>query len=522
MTIVIRADASPEIGGGHVMRCLTLADVLAERGAQVIFACRPETLPTVPALARSAHRILELADQAADGRGGDEPGALAAAVGESVDVLIVDHYGWGTKQETACRGFARRIVVIDDLADRAHDCDLLLDQNLGRRGEDYTGLVPSHARLLIGPAYALLRPEFARARPAALARREAAFANGEPVRRILVSMGLTDPTNATAAAIDALAGLTDVRAGKIEVRVVLGRGAPHLCAIEAQAVRLRNAGVNITMLIEPQDMAAEMSAADLCVGAGGSSSWERCCLGLPTVVVVVAENQRAGAMALERAGAGHRANLDTISLGGALDDLAGTVSDRRLAMGRSAASLTDGLGARRVACSILPEHDATGADVSLRPAVPEDAEATYRWQLAPGVRRFARTPHVPSRDEHMAWFHRRLATLDGHFCIVCAGRVDCGALRLDAMPQTNEFEISVLVAPEYWRRGIALAAVRVAAFLVVDKPILACVLEGNEASDRLFRAAEFQLEPERTDGQSWYRLSVKNPPANSKMEAVSR
>jgi UDP-2,4-diacetamido-2,4,6-trideoxy-beta-L-altropyranose hydrolase len=340
-TVIIRADASPAIGGGHVMRCLTLADVLIERGARVTFACRPEAVATVPALARSAHRVVELM-----GAPEDEPAQMARACDGATEVLIVDHYAWSARQETACRAFAKRIVVIDDLANRTHDCDLLLDQNLGRRAGDYRDLVPAHAQLLIGPAYALLRPEFARARPAALARR----AEGGSIRRILVSMGLTDAANATAAALAALTGMPEVMSGTIAVRIVLGRAAPHLAAIEATASRMREAGADVAVRIEPADMAAEMAAADLCIGAGGSSSWERCCLGLPTVVVVTAENQRAGAQALAKAGAAMLAtDMPTVSAA-----IAHFIVDRcaLTSMALASADVADGQGTSRVAGSL--------------------------------------------------------------------------------------------------------------------------------------------------------------------------
>ncbi len=402
------------------------------------------------------------------------------------------------------RGQAGHILAIDDLADRPHDCDLLLDQNLGRAPEDYGGLVPEATRLLIGPQYALLRPEFARARPAALARR----AEGGPVRRILVSMGLTDAANATATAIEALAGLPEIASGEIEVRAVLGHAAPHLSTIEAKAAGMVQSGARVSVLVEPPDMAAEMAAADLCVGAGGSSSWERCCLGLPTIVVVVAENQRSGAEALAAAGAALSCPDAT---SGALSlEASGMIRDRasRSRLGDAAARLTDGGGARRVSALIVPEVDNIGQTVEFRSARLDDIEPTFQWQLTPGVRAFARTRALPTRQEHESWFRRRLARQDGAFLVIeCAGRA-CGVLRLDPMAATDDLEISILLDPAVWGQGIGVAAVKTAVHLTpgrsIFKPASSTATKPRIASFAGSGSTHAAIVPR--PASSWYRM----------------
>jgi UDP-2,4-diacetamido-2,4,6-trideoxy-beta-L-altropyranose hydrolase len=285
---VFRVDASTEIGGGHVMRCLTLADALVRHGWRCAFACRPGSAETVPALERSGHAIgiLESTEN-------DESAELAARWPDGVDLLVVDHYRRDVRFERACRPWARRIMAIDDLADRRHDADLLLDQTLGRSAESYAGLVPSSCRLLLGSAYVLLRPQFAAARTTALARRHAQAGRLE---RILVALGLSDPHDVTSVALRGIAetGLD------VAVDVVLGPAAPHLGAVRRLAASLPQPA---TLHVGVDDMASLMVDADLAIGAAGSSSWERCCLGLPTLVVVVAENQRDAAHHLAALGA---------------------------------------------------------------------------------------------------------------------------------------------------------------------------------------------------------------------------
>jgi len=333
--IVVRADASAIIGGGHVMRCLALANTLRNAGATCWFAGLAETATAVAALGESGHRWLAI----------DPPGNAAALRHAlhregvpSCDWLIVDHYGWLEADETACRVWARNIMVIDDLADRSHDCDILLDQTFGRAPSDYEGLVPASARKLLGTPYALLRPEFSIARPNALRRRSSGV-----LKRVLVTMGLTDAPGATKKVIQQLAKQP------FKVDIAIGAAAPQLDDIK----RLAGSNEELFQLhIGSPSMAALMSDADICIGAAGSSSWERCCVGLPSILLVLADNQRAIARCLEAASA-------AIILGG-LDDLEKkNVAELLVVLrespellvriSRSAAAICDGRGTLRAA-----------------------------------------------------------------------------------------------------------------------------------------------------------------------------
>jgi UDP-2,4-diacetamido-2,4,6-trideoxy-beta-L-altropyranose hydrolase len=319
---IIRADASPAVGGGHVMRCLSLADGLAAAGWRCVFAVAGDTRATVPALA--GREIVDLADPL-------DPGVLMRALPGGADLLVTDHYGIGASYEAACRGWARRILVVDDLANRYHDCDVLLDQTLGRQKADYTRLVPKHVRLLLGPRYAVLRPEFTNMRKRSLEAR----ASRRP-GRIVVSAGLTDPFNVTGLLLDAVAGLS------LAVDVVIGSICPHLASIRTAA---RRSGA--TVHIDCENMAALMADADIALGAPGTTSWERCCLGLPSLLVVLIDNQRINAAALAEAGAamvlGERVSLAPGHVAAALarlkDDTAALAE-----MSRRAAAICDGLG----------------------------------------------------------------------------------------------------------------------------------------------------------------------------------
>lgn len=315
------------------MRCLTLAHELVRRGAIPFFVVQPPTLETVPALARAGWPVETVSS---------EPQQWIDAVQHhapsGVDLLVIDSYAIGEAEEIQLRKVARRILVIDDLADRRHDCDVLLDQNLGRRPEDYKRLAPQHCEILVGPHYALLRPEFAAARERALARRR----ESSDVRRILVSLGLTDMGGITKPVVEAV---LSAKTGA-SIDVVLGQGAESLPAL----LDLSIACPEVSIHVDIDDIHELMVQADIAIGSGGSTSWERCCLGLPTVILVLAENQRAIALALEKVGASVRCrNTETIT--DAVRLLACNRDQRRQTAER-AAGLVDGIGAER-ACDIL-------------------------------------------------------------------------------------------------------------------------------------------------------------------------
>lgn len=469
---VFRCDASPRIGAGHVMRCLTLANALAETGWTCAFASRAPTAHTVPALSEAPHDLLEL-----DGDAG--AGALAARWSGGCDLLIVDHYQLDSVFETACRPWARRIMAIDDIADRPHHCDILLDQNLGRRAGDYDGLVPDPCRRLAGARYALLRPQFAAARRSALRRREI----GDVPRRILVSLGATDPDNVTAAVLHSL-GDAGIRA---EIDLVLGRAAPHLDAVRALALDIPG---RVTVHAGVDDMATLMNEADIAVGAAGSSSWERCCLGLPTVLLVIADNQRPGAAGLADAGAAIAVD-SAAAVGTAVRDLWRS-ADRRHAMGAAAAAVCDGHGTTRVLTGLLiPEQARDGAPVTLRLATEADSALMFGWQCDDRIRRFSRDPEPPTRGRHERWLKGFLGGTDRILTLVEHAGAPAGILRFDPVTEGSGFEISILVAPERHGQGIGRAALALARRLFLHEDLYAEVLPGNEVSHALFQGAGY-------------------------------
>lgn len=477
--VIFRADGGPRIGGGHVSRCLALAEALDHAGWDTAFAVEAPALPFL-----RSHPLGRNVVQLADAR----PETLAKALGGRVAMLFVDHYGLGADFEASARGFADRVVAFDDIPTRVHDVDVLIDYTAGRSAAAYAGLVAPRTRLLTGSRFVPLKAAFAQARPAALARRAAR----RPVERLLVSLGAGDALDTLRIALEGVAQLPP----ELEVDLVAG-GAADINALTALLARFeRHYGLHIGV----RDLSALMTRADIALGAVGVTAWERCGMGLPTVLIQIADNQRDAIASLEEAGAGIAlGSTETITPDQVAKALGHLIADdqARRSMSRAAAALCDGLGATRIALSLPP----AGADVALRSAVPEDEALLLSWQQEPATRRFSRTPGVPTPQEHKAWLKRTLDDQSRLLCIVLAKDSPVGMLRLDRSDDETGFEVSIVISEAHSGRGLARAALAVASRMFPWAELRAEVLPGNDRSHALFRAAGYRL-----DADGLYRL----------------
>ena len=350
---VFRVDASAGIGGGHVMRCLTLAKELRARSAHVHFVCRElegnlcslvehdgfmlTRLPApVPGDPRSGGLGATWQDDAA------ETAAAVRAAGPRPDWLVVDHYSIGSPWESAMRAAAGRILVIDDVG-RSHHCDLLLDQNMENPAHGrYGSLLPRSAKQLLGPSYALVRPEFGALRTASLERRQAPV-----LERVLVFMGSSDVRDETTKALDGMAGLDR---GLAAVDIVIGAANPHRSRLEERCAASRG----MELFVQTPRMAELMARADLAICAAGSTTWERCVLGLPGLAVIQADNEAEIAAAVAATGAQKLLGLPQRLRPQDYRDAVERIGSHDLArMSEAAARLCDGRGASRVADELL-------------------------------------------------------------------------------------------------------------------------------------------------------------------------
>jgi UDP-2,4-diacetamido-2,4,6-trideoxy-beta-L-altropyranose hydrolase len=334
--VVIRVDASTDIGTGHVMRCLTLAHALKRRGANVSFVCADlpgHRIDHIQACGFETHAIQANAETIRDAQqtmmciGDDQP-----------DWLVLDHYGLSEDWQATLRCQVQRLMVIDDLERREHNCDLLVDPGLERGADAYAQTQARGAELLLGPSYALLRSEFAQLRSAALQRR----LQTEP-QQLMVSFGGVDAMNFTTGALKALREQGWHQ--RADIVVILGAQAPHRAEV-AQTVQTM--GARVRLLLEVTDMARQMAESDVAIGAPGTSSWERCCLGLPAVLVVQADNQRHNAQTLAQ----HHAAVWVPQTDQVAAGLAEICVDLK-SFSESAARLCDGQGVDRVVAAML-------------------------------------------------------------------------------------------------------------------------------------------------------------------------
>jgi len=298
MNIIFRTDASMKIGTGHIMRCLTLADRLRAKGAEIAFINRALPGNLSHFVKSNGYKVYQLpcADEKFDNAGiswetdAEQTASFLSKQKLLADWLIVDQYDLDKNWELKVRPYVKKIMVIDDLADRPHDCDLLLDQNFYiNLNHRYEGLVPNHCQKLLGPRYLLLRPEFGEARKNLRERHGS-------VKRIFIFFGGSDASNQTLKALKAIRLLDR---GDIGIDVVVGSSNRH----QEQIKRLCGTMPGATFYCQVKNMAQLMLNADLAIGAGGTTTWERCYLGLPTITIITAPNQAEMTAAVAAAGA---------------------------------------------------------------------------------------------------------------------------------------------------------------------------------------------------------------------------
>lgn len=489
-----RVDASSGIGIGHLMRCLTLADRLQRKGGAVCFISRD--LPEVyrEQIVARGHRVHLLpppahpADPASGpahaawlgARWDDDAAQTIAAITAAggADVLVIDHYAIDRRWESLLRPRVGLICVIDDLADRPHDCDVVLDQDYfpdpARR---YVGLLPAHCRTLFGPGHALLREEFLVA-AGHLRERDGA------VRRVLVFYGGADPDNLTGRTLDALVPFLGPQ---LQLDVIVGAINPHV-----ETLRARCAGLpQVRLHVQADNMAELMAAADLAFGACGTATWERCILGLPAVVVILAENQREPTHALVEAGVvvslGDAPTVDAAALAAAFERLAADPpAVRRLSaaaraiMHREAAPIEDVL---------TDELTFEFEGVCLRFARSSDAADLLTWRNQPGVRLASRSQDVIDPEEHLRWLDEVIAAPHRHLMIGYRDGRAVGVVRLDENGDVGEVSIYLTPGAHGYDNGTALLRAQEEWVRRVRAPVgrlIAVVLGDNDASHRLF------------------------------------
>jgi UDP-2,4-diacetamido-2,4,6-trideoxy-beta-L-altropyranose hydrolase len=484
MRVLIRSDASPTIGSGHIARCLPLARALRKHGAHVAFACRRLPGHRLDSLAAEGFETFALPDRYPDE---DPQQAIESLLPWQADIealglvldnhpgfdwILVDHYGLDHHWQTAARRLAPRIAAVDDLATRRYDVDLLLNQNLSGTPEAYASLLPSGCRTLLGPRFAMLRDEF----------RCPAIEIKPRVKRVLVNFGGFDAAMQTHHAMSAMADFHD-----LEVDFVAGADNPAWNQMQVLAAERPNWRLHSFV----SDFYRLMTEADLFVGAGGGTSWERAAMGLPTICIAVSNNQQANGEVMGACGAhvflGARERVSVEQLRQAVAFIASNQGLRQSLADRSR-QLVDGRGAQRVAAALV------GAVLQLRLATFEDAQLLFDGRNAETTRRSSLDSGVIDWPSHQTWLTASLNNDQRLLLIAEAEDGPVGVLRYDL----RGHEASVSIYLFEGRLGLGWGSTllsRGEAFVTARWPqldtITARILPTNQPSLKTFREAGF-------------------------------
>jgi UDP-2,4-diacetamido-2,4,6-trideoxy-beta-L-altropyranose hydrolase len=484
--VALRADASAATGLGHAMRCLALGRALRALGAPVALLSQPSNA-TLAARARAAD-VESLALPAA-APPQDAIHTAQALADWHADALVVDHYGLDAAWHCAVRAAqGLRLMAIDDLADRELDADLLLDANLADdHRAKYAGRWPAQRPLLGGPRYALVGPQYADAPRHALQ---------DPVTSIGIFMGGAD---AAGASLRALEGCRRHARFDGPIEIATTSANPHLAALREACARQPAT----QLLLDAPDLAAFFARHGLQIGAGGGATWERCCIGVPTLALVVADNQRASVPALAAYGAA--AVLEPIddtrpeAIGRALAALLAD-APRRARLAEVARALVDGRGAERAALALLAPW------LALRRATSDDAQRLHDWRNDPATREVSLSSALIAWDEHAAWLERTLADPERRLHVGVVGTRPVGTIRFDRLAPSN-WRVSLSLDPFCTGLGLGTQLLRAGeADLPRGSTVEAQVLPTNRRSRRLFEAAGYR--PEGAPGR-WVKAPAR-------------
>ena len=513
MRIVFRTDSSISMGSGHLMRCLTLANELRGYGAEIMFVSRKHPGNLIYRLEEAAYSVYYLpeppelqanySDDYAEWLGvtqeKDARETLAALNGQHYDWLVVDHYGLDITWEMVVRSAVNKILVIDDLANRSHDCDIILDQNyFGATTQGrYKSLVPNFCKGLFGPRYALIHSNYATMRNFLLPR------DGQ-IRRVLVFFGASDQENQTA---KLLVALTHPNLSHLVVDVVIG--ANHSDPEGIAKIVSKRAGTNLHQNL--RSLVGLMVRVDLFIGAGGTTTWERMSLGLPSLVISIAENQQAFTHILTTDGLQFTLSSGKMALSSEWHEAINQLIKKPMLVKQVAQKvqkLVDGQGANRLARVMYGSHI---LDINLRNAEDIDEGLLLEWVNDDDVRKQSFCQEYVHANEHARWFANKLSDPN---CIILIGEDEkgfpVGQVRFDIDRKRAEALIGISIDPYLRGMGLATKLLHKALekWMLIEPNIklVAEVRDENLASQQLFTKLRFIQASSRRKGSKVFEL----------------
>jgi len=493
--VAIRVDASSIIGTGHVMRCLTLAIKLRDRGVDVYFICRDlkghmgnivkehgfplhllssDSKDIIEPPYSSSTRLPEYTSWLSVSIYRDTQQTQHVLKEFKPDWLIVDHYALDKLWQLPLNQYFGQLFVIDDLANRAHNATILLDQTLDISMEAYNNLVPKSSNLLLGISFVLLREEFEQYREYSLRRRLNSHS-----KNLLIMMGGADNDNYTGKVLDTLKDYKSIT--DFNITLVLGASAVHCDKVTALIKELH---FPVKLLTNINNIAQLLAETDIAIGAAGSSTWERCCLGVPTLQMILADNQTLICERINELGA---------ALTTSLPDLIKNITlllNTQGKMSLIASAIVSGAGTNLVVDQLLGLSKSSNA-MCLSPALKNDGEFIYSLQT-PESRKYSRTTTVPLFNEHVQWYKALLTSANSVLFIIYFNGEKTGFLRLDTINQINT-EISIVVSNGYQGKGLASFAINSAKKLLPGRKLKATVHKDNVSSNTLFERLAFKL-----------------------------
>ena len=469
MTVVFRVDASSTIGLGHLRRCLSLATALNAIGGSCHFLCA-ETDFDCRALVEAANFSYHPLGLFVGDWQADFENVKLALDRKKPEWVVVDHYGLDNQWHDAIKcQYGCKVGVIDDLANRDLHCDLLLDQNYSSDpAQKYAGRVLGKYLGLFGPAFAMLDPAFVTAER---------YEFSDEVRSIGIFMGGTDALNISSRVIDAIESTGF--SGRVEVATTSGN--PALEQLRERVSRANDTRITIDL----PNLAGFFSRHDMQVGAGGSATWERCCIGVPSILIPFVKNHN---VVLDSLGQLQIASAipwgwDNTLLVERISHLIKDSQQRRM-QHEKGMSLVDGHGAVRVAIAMLRDQ------LQLRPATVDDSLRAYEWRNSPNIRAASHNSGAITLEGHQQWFMKMLQSENRRMFVAMVGSREVGHIRLDR--ESEKDEVSFYIDPKLNGLGIGSRMLSAVESRSRAEAIFGTVVKGNVVSHRLFEKNEYR------------------------------
>ncbi len=492
-TVLFRTDSSSRIGGGHVVRCLALADTFKKFGWKCFFACEKDSFKTTPILLESNVGIIEIG-----GSIDDDIELIVLNLGREINLVIFDHYDIDIDIESKFRECTNTIIVIDDLANRKHDADILIDQTFLRNKKDYQFLVPKKCSLMLGSEFVILRRDFHIERAQFINRLNN---NDDSIKNIIILFGNNDSKFMSMVALD---GVIDSGI-KTELTIVLGKGVKNVDTIQRKIQKINN--IRIKLLVNVRNIAYLISQSDMAIIAGGTTIWECLCIGVPALVIKTAKNQEKNINNLSKKGLivylGHYKKINKKVISNALSDLNENL-DRIRNIGKTSRKICDGYGVRRIFFGILDcIYTKEKLPICFRLMEKKDGMTVFRWQCSPGMRKYFRNTSTPNIKEHNNWIDSKLNDANSLLLIITFDNSSVGLLNL--CYKDNEIDVSILLDQKYQGLGIASLALELLKKISSGKDLLAEINPNNLASVKAFTSAGFIHYR-----GSWYKFPSKD------------